>query len=229
MKVLKNSQKIKKALFIVTFLSPGQALAEGSKADNSYAFILMGVIVLVGLIGFVLVKTVGKSREQTPEDIQQNGIRRDVEYARVKLNGHSIDELTVPRDDDLTFRFIVKYKRDPREYGVEVKPGSEDAEYLVTKLANYKAIIETQILAVNADQIVDTSRRVSVTKALLGGLIAGEAGFILGGLAGCSRSYVRNQVNQFTFLVKYSNGTNQTETVKENDQRFQTLVKYLKS
>ena len=65
------------------------------------------------------------------------------------------------------------------------------------------------------------------TKALIGGLLAGEAGFILGGASGGSRSVSRPGENIYTFLVFYNDGPPQTEHVQESDQRFTYFVSKL--
>lgn len=127
------------------------------------------------------------------------------------------------------FEFSVIYDCDVKWHEVEVDGGDPDIQLLIDKITNFKLsqdrhIRKTQILAVNNDQIVDTQQRVSIAKALIGGLIAGEAGFIIGGLSGSSTSIVRNGPNTYTFLVVYDDRPPVTETATEGSKRFQFLI-----
>lgn len=128
------------------------------------------------------------------------------------------------------YQFRVSYK--DKVCDLEVDSGDPDLHLLLDKMTNYKLnndrhITKTQILAVNNNQIIDTQQRASIGKALLGGLIAGEAGFILGGLSGSSTSVVRNGPNRYTFLVVYDDRAPVTETETEGSKRFQFLLSKL--
>lgn len=85
-------------------------------------------------------------------------------------------------------------------------------------------ITKTKIIAVNG--IEETSHKGMYSRAILGGMLAGESGALLGALSATKQEHVDNQ---FTFLVYYSGGEIETENVKQSSGRFKFLVSKLEA
>ena len=84
-------------------------------------------------------------------------------------------------------------------------------------------ITRAKIIAVNG--IEKTVTKGAISRAIVGGMLAGEEGALLGALTAKTKTTVQNE---YTFLVYYDNKFNpETEKVKESSPRFRTLVNKL--
>lgn len=226
--MLKNSRKYKKALLPLLLLS-SSALAETEPRETrTPMLILLGVYVIANIVFFIWWGARGGKSEN----------KKWAKY-KDKLIWAKLWE---PKDATLLdiqrgqkkILFKVKYQGVRGKHGIAVVPGSEDSKRILAHLADSKLkddlhITETQILAVNNEQITSSEQHISISKALLGGLMAGDVGFFLGGLSGMSRGRIRNRPNDYTFLVKYDDRENRTEKVNEKNHRFQFLIQKLKA
>ncbi len=207
-----------------------QWLVEKSRLNTAYATVIWIAPVLVLFLIAMIV--VARAEKKTSEWVRRYGIN---EVTKVKL-------LTVnrrrPTGDDLlhpngVYRFTGLYQGSSK-VTIECRPGDPEFQQLIVKISGSKAerdthITRTQIIAVNNDAFMNTRQRISITKALIGGMLAGEAGFILGGASGSSRSFSRPGENIYTFVVFYDDTSPETEKVKESDPRFKYLVSKLKA
>ena len=188
--------------------------------------LLMCPVLLLFIIAGVLG---GRADKKNREWIINYGLKDVTEVKLVSVNGRK------PNGDDLThpsgiYKFVVWHGMSNAT--IKCYPSDPGFHELLGKISGSKAqrdthITKTQIIAVNNNTFTDTKQRISITKALIGGLLAGEAGFILGGASGGSRSVSRPGENIYTFLVFYNDSPPQTEHVKESDQRFTYLVSKL--
>lgn len=226
---MKGFQKYKKAFFLAALALPVSALAEKEPRETRTPMLILLILYAVAMIVFMIWWTArgGKS-----------------ENKKWALNKDKLiwAKLWEPKDAtplDLQtgqkkILFKVKYEGVRGKHGIAVGPGSEDSKWILAHLADSKLkddlhITETQILAVNNKQITNSEQYVSISKALLGGLVAGEVGFLLGGLSGQSRGQIRNRSNDYMFLVKYDDRENLIEKVNEKNHRFQFLIQKLKA
>ena len=204
--------------------------SENTRMSTTEIFAIFMAPILIFFIAAMVFAA--RAESKTSEWVRRHGIN---EVTKVKL-------LTVDRHrstgNDLTnphgvYRFTGLYQGSSK-VTIECKPGDPEFDVLIGKITGSKAerdthITQTQIIAVNNDTFTDTRQRISVTKALIGGLLAGEAGFILGGASGGSRSVSRPGENTYTFVVFYDDTSPNTEKVKESDPRFKYLVSKLKA
>ena len=135
----------------------------------------------------------GQADKKSREWIVKYGLKDVTQVKLVSVNGRK------PNGNDLThpvgiYKFVVWHGISSAT--IKCAPGDPAFQELISKISGSKAqrdthITKTQIIAVNNNTFTDTKQRISVTKALIGGLLAGEAGFILGGASGGSRSVSR--------------------------------------
>lgn len=195
------------------------------QADSPTPLVLMGLAIV--MFAVTVITDIRASKQESKwywENRKEEIVKTRLNY--VNGNKPTVEDVQTIKPNT-KYRFNVFYKG--RNCDTEVDSSDPDLHLLLDKMTNYKLnndrhITKTQILAVNNNQIIDTQQRASIGKALLGGLIAGEAGFILGGLSGSSTSVVRNGPNRYTFLVVYDDRAPVTETETEGSKRFQFLL-----
>lgn len=198
-----------------------------STAASALAFVIP--IVICFLIAMIIA---GRAEKKTSEWVRMYGIDEVTKVKLLTVDRHrpTGNDLTNPHG---TYRFMGFYKGSSK-VTIECRPGDPEFQALIAKIAGSRAerdthITQTQIIAVNNNTFTDTRQRISITKALIGGMLAGEAGFILGGASGGSRSVSRPGENIYTFVVFYDDAPPVTEKVKESEQRFKYLVSKLKA
>lgn len=231
-------------LFVVALIALGMFIAYTADVRNLYSaqtplqkhianhvrdYRGLGIVAVIVLFIWGIASTFKAQRKSERWDWDN---RRDtLSYAKlVKVGDHKptyadmTTSLEVRRDFKLKLKYGDGYEkivRLPSDVpGMREVLHRPENEYLWID----KHITKTQIIAVNSTAITTTEQRVSIGKALIGGLLAGEAGFVLGGLSGRSYSTTNPGENAFTFLVFYDNKSPSTEKVKENTERFKFLI-----
>ena len=108
--------------------------------------------------------------------------------------------------------------------GIVVFAAVSNDQYNNGKRPQDQKITKAKIIAVNG--ITETSHKGLYTRAILGGLVAGERGAFLGALS--ARREVHTD-NRFTFLVYYEGGKTEIENVRQSTGRFKFLIAKLET
>lgn len=83
-----------------------------------------------------------------------------------------------------------------------------------------RKIVSTEII----DSYTDTRKSASssLVRGAIGGALFGGVGALAGGLSGKNKN-----TSQITFLVKYDDGSQDTQTVKKGSLIYDTYIKFL--
>lgn len=79
-----------------------------------------------------------------------------------------------------------------------------------------KMISKTKIISTDSKKKAGSA----ITRGAIGGTILGPAGLVGGAISGKNK-------NSTTFLIKYTNGEQETKTVENNSPEYKTLCQYL--
>jgi len=220
-------------IVFVSFLAGpliGQWLQNKTGVSLGFAA-LVGYIPLI-LFGCIAVCSLQNASAKSAEWVRSYGLKQANEVTLKSVDGRKpTEEDLINPDPDAKYSFMVVH--GGTFLPVTYTPKDPEFNDLMAKIAGSKLarnahIQRTQIIAVNNKTLTDTHQRISITKAIIGGLIAGEAGFILGRASGESRSITRQGENQYTFIVYYDDAPPETEKVYESNKRFKYLVSKLK-
>lgn len=83
-----------------------------------------------------------------------------------------------------------------------------------------KRIISTEILDSHIDSRKSASS--SLIRGAIGGALLGPAGMLAGGLSGKNKN-----TEMTTFLIKYNDGSTDTQTAKKGSLTYNTFMQYL--
>ena len=219
---------------LFTFLLCGGLLGPWLQSKTGMS---IGLAALIGytplvVVGYITLNSLEKASTKSLEWVRNHGLKQADSVVLKSVDGRKPIE-TDFRNPDPDAKYLFEVQHGLTFLPVTFSPKDPEFQDLMRKtagsrLARDSHILRTQIIAVNNKTFTDTRQRISITKALIGGLIAGEAGFILGGASGRSRSVTRQGENQYTFVVYYDDVPPETEKVYESSKRFKYLISKLK-
>ena len=180
-------------------------------------------------LGFVMILCAGRAESKKSKWYWEHrkGAITEATLRKVNHRRATANDLTNP-DPTALYEFRVVYSGQTSA-SLELRGNDPDIDKVLRKVGNKRLLRDThitkaQIIAVNNTTVTDTKQGISIGRAILGGMVAGEVGAVLGGLSGKSHAVSSPGTNTFTFLVFYDNKAPETEKVLETSDRFKFLI-----